>query len=123
MNIDVILNKIIRTLRVTRPETLFLGQLIKENRVFNPATLENVSDGRPIVKDVEIIFDSITTEDVGSSVIKDTAVKLIIIASAVKDIDFYDLIRINANDYTISKKIDIVVGSDVALFTVIANIG
>ena len=51
-----------------------------------------------------------------------TDVKLIIIANVVADIDFYQIVRVKGHDYTIKTKIDTVVGSQAALFTIVAQL-
>ena len=120
MNVDQILNIAVSSLRATMPEALYKGSLIKRTRAFDASTGTNdVSD--EVVTPVEVVFDKFTTEELSGSVIKSTQVKLIIIANDVKDIDFYDVVNVLSSDYRIINKIDILVGSNAVLFTIIAE--
>lgn len=122
MNIDQILAQAVQAIKSSMPEALYAGQLIKQTRVFNPSTnINDISD--TLITDVEIVFEALTTKDVSGSVIKMTDVKMHIIANSVKEIDFYDLIRVKGIDHKISMKLETVVGATMALFTIVASVG
>lgn len=122
MNIDLILDTAVKAIKSSAPDAIYQGSLIKETRAFNPSTRTNEVTVSAEVA-VEIIFDAVTTEDVSGSNISDTIVKLYIIANEVDDINFYDIVRIKNRDYRISRKVENLVGSKVALFTILASIG
>lgn len=120
MNVDSILAVSISALRRAMPEAIYQGSLVKQTRAFDSS-----SGSARIVKTdetpVEIVFDSFTSEEVNGTTIKATDVKIIIIANDVKSIDFYDLVRVNKTDYKIKRKVDTVIGSSSALFSIVAT--
>ncbi len=120
MTVDQILNLSISSLKKAMPEAIYQGSLVKTTRAFDASS----SVARVIESDVtpvEIVFDSFTSEEINGTTIKSTDVKLIVIANEVKSIDFYDAIRVEGVDYKITRKIDTVVGSKNALFTIVAS--
>lgn len=121
MNVDQILAIAVKSIKSAMPEALYKGSLVKQTRAFNSSnSTTSVID--TVLTDVEIIFDGFTSEELVSSSVKNTDVKLHIIANNVSNIDFYDIIRANGFDYRIGKKLDIVVGSKTALFTIVASL-
>lgn len=120
MNVDQILDLAVKSIRASMPEALYKGSLIRRTRAFDASSGTNdVVD--EITSDVEIVFDKFTTEELSGSVIKSTSLKLIIIATDIKSIDFYTTVRVLDSDYRIVSKIDVLVGSNAALFTIIAE--
>lgn len=120
MNVDSILAIAVSSLKASMPEALYQGSLIKRTRAFDASTGTNdVSD--EVVTPVEVVFDKFTTEELSGSVIKSTSVKLIIIANDVKNIDFYDVLTVLDSEYRIISKLDVLIGSNAVLFTIIAE--
>ncbi len=118
---DQILDIAIKSIKSTYPEAIYQGSLVKQTRAFDAST----SKARLIDSDVtpvEIIFDNFKYQEIIGSNILATDVKLIIIANVVADIDFYQIVRVKGHDYTIKTKIDTVVGSQAALFTIVAQL-
>jgi hypothetical protein len=121
MNVDQILDVAIRSIKSALPEAIYQGSLVKQTRAFDAST----SKARLIeseITPVEVIFDSFKYQEIIGSNILATDVKLMIIANAVFDIDFYTVVRVKGNDYTIKNKLDTVVGSTAALFTIVAQL-
>jgi hypothetical protein len=121
MTVDQILELAVASLKKAMPEAIYQGSLVKKTRAFDASS----SVARLVDTDVtpvEIVFDSLSSEEINGTTIKTSDLKLIIIANAVKTIDFYDAVRVNGNDYKISKKIETIVGSKNALFTIIASV-
>lgn len=120
MTVDQILDVAISSLKKAMPEAIYRGSLVKQTRAFDASSsTARVIDSE--ITSVEIVFDSFTSEEISGTTIKATDVKLIIIANDVKSIDFYNIVRVKGFDYLISRKVDTVVGSKNALFTVIAS--
>ena len=120
MTVDQILELSISSLKKAMPEAIYRGSLVKQTRAFDASTSVNeIVDS--VVTPVEVVFDKFTYEELSGGTIKSTQVKLIIIASDVKDIDFYDLVRVLDADYRIINKVDVLIGSNAVLFTIIAE--
>jgi len=121
MTVDQILNIAIKSIKSAMPEALYKGSLVQQTRAFDASTsVATVTDS--VLTDVEIVFDSFTSEEVIGSSIMSTDIKLHIIANVVKNIDFYQLVRVNGLDYRIKRKLDTVIGSNAALFTIVAEL-
>lgn len=121
MTVDQILRIAIKSLKAAMPEAIYQGSLVKQTRAFDTSN----SSARlidSVVTPTEIIFDTFTAEEKLGSDILSTDVKLYIIANDVKAIDFYDIVRLSNKDYKIKQKIEAVIGSKTALFTIKAQI-
>ena len=121
MNVDKILSLAVKSIKSAMPEALYKGSIVRQTRAFNSSnSTAYLVDSE--VTDVEVIFDSFTSEEVIGSSIMSTDVKLHIIANEVKDIGFYQVVRVKGADYKIKRKIDTVIGSNAALFTIVAEL-
>lgn len=120
MNVDHIVHLAVSSLRAAMPEALYQGSLIKKTRAFDASTCTN-EEVDEVVTPVEVVFDKFTFEELSGGTIKSTQVKLIIIADDVKDVDFYDLVHVLDADYRIINKVDVLIGSNAVLFTIIAE--
>lgn len=121
MNVDQILDLAIKSIKSALPEAIYQGSLVKQTRAFDASQ----SKARLIddeVTPVEIIFDNFKYQEIIGSNILATDVKLMIIADVVTNIDFYQVVRVKNHDYTIKTKLDTVVGSKAALFTIVAQL-
>lgn len=121
MTVDQMLNLAITSLKKAMPEAIFQGSLVSSTRAFDAS----ISANRIIENEVvpaEIVFDSFTSEEIAGTNILSTDVKLIIIADKIKSIEFYNSVRIGVLDYKIKRKIETVVGSNKALFTIVAEL-
>ena len=120
MTVDQILELSISSLKKAMPEAIYQGSLVKQTRAFDASSsVARLIDSD--VRQVEIVFDSFTSEEIIGTTIKSTDVKLHIVANDVKNIDFYDVVRLESVDYKISKLLETVVGAKRALFTIIAS--
>ena len=120
MNLDSILNTAISRLKASFPEAVYKGSLIKKTRAFDASTnttTEVIAQEMP----AEFIFDGFKLDEISSSSILATDVKIHVIANEVKSIDFYDAVVIGDDTYQIIQKTDTVVGAKAALFTIVAR--
>jgi len=118
---DRILQLAVSTIKSAIPEAIYQGSLVRQTRAFDASQSINrviESDVTP----VEVIFDNFKYQEIIGSNILANDVKLIIIADKVFDIDFYQVVRVKGNDYTIKTKIDTVIGSKATLFTIVAQL-
>ncbi len=121
MTIDQILNIAVKSIKSAMPEALYKGSLVQQTRAFNASTSVNALVDS-VITDVEVVFDNFTSEEVIGSTIMTTDVKLHIIANEVFNIDFYQIVRVRGADYKIKRKLEVVVGSKAALFTIVAEL-
>lgn len=121
MNIDHILNLVISKLRQKFPDALYKGSLVKKTRAFNPSTNNVESTGPDVPVEIEVIFDTFTDDEISSSGIRATDVKLYVIGGPIENIDFYDAVTIFDKSYSIAKVITSYVGSTAAVFTIAAR--
>lgn len=121
MTVDQMLDLAINSIKSSMPEAIYKGSLVRQTRAFDAST----SKARLIDSDitpVEVVFDNFKYQEIIGSNILATDVKLIIIANEIQSIDFFTLVRIENKDYTIKSKLETVIGSKVALFTIVAQL-
>lgn len=121
MNVDKILALVVRTIKTSLPDAIYQGSLVKKTRAFDPSS-SSVIEGEDVVTPAEIIFDVITAEETVGTTIKHTDVKLHIIANKIQSIDFDQFIKVDSKEYRIKKLVTSVVGTKVALFTIIGEL-
>lgn len=121
MNTDQILSTTVRSIKSAMPEAIYAGTLVKKETLFDSSSsVSRIIES--VLTPVEIIFDSFKSEEILGSNILSTDVKLHVIANEVKDINFYTVVRVGNDDYTIKQKIEAVIGSKTALFTIVAQL-
>jgi len=119
MKTDQILDIAVKSIKSAMPEAIFQGSLVKNTRAFNPST--NSVTLTPTTIDVEVIFDTFTSNEALGSSIKVTDLKLHIIANELTTLDFYSLVNARGGQFKIKQVIDSVVGTKSAIFTIIAE--
>lgn len=119
INIDWILSTAINTLKSTMPEAIYSGFLISKNREFIASENETVSTETS--KPVEIIIDKMTSLEIQASGLLATDLKFHIIGDKNYDINFYQHISFNGSTYRFKQLVESLVGSKVAIWTIIAT--
>ena len=117
MNIDSILNVAVRSIKSALPSAIYSGKILNIETVYNTITLNN-DEISTSERDVEIISDTLTSEEIQASNLLSTDLKLYVIGDKLSDISFYEYIIFNNEKYKIKKKIDQLVGTKTALWTI-----
>ncbi len=120
MNIQLILEKAIAAIKQKLPEAIYNGFLVSQITAFDPETNTNTVSST-LNTPVEIIFDTLTQEEIQASTILETDLKMYVVGDKINDINFYQLIKANGKMYKILRKTDQVIGSKTALWTIIAR--
>lgn len=121
MNVDSILRTAISAVKSAMPEAIYQGSLVKKTRAFNPSDSTTI-EMDSVIKPAEIIFDTLTSEEIVGTTIKQSSIKMHIVADQIADIDFYQYVRVNSKDYKIARLIQSIVGSKTAVFTIIGEL-
>lgn len=117
MNTDSILKLAVNTLKSTFPSAIYQGTISVVESQYNPVTLMN-EDVATTSNPIEIIMDTLTSEEIQASNLLSTDLKLYVIGDKVDNIDFYSFIFFNNEKYKIKKLINQLVGSKTALWTI-----
>ena len=120
ISIDWLLLTAVSAIKSQFPEALSNGFIINEQGKFNPSTNRVIKD---IVKNaVEIIPEKLTIEEIQASGLLQSDLKMYIIADKSYDISFNNLIECNSKIYRVKQIVESIVGSRVALWTIICSI-
>ncbi|QXO06651.1 hypothetical protein SEA_EFFIE_170 [Acinetobacter phage Effie] len=120
ISIDWVLSTAVSAIKSQFPEALSNGFIINEQGEFDPSTNRVVKD---IVKStVEIIPEKLTIEEIQASGLLQSDLKMYVIADKSYDISFNKLIECNSKIYRVKQIVESIVGSKVALWTIICSI-
>ena len=120
ISIDWVLSTAVSSVKSQFPEALSNGFIINEQGEFDPSKNRVV---KAIVKNtVEIIPEKLTIEEIQASGLLQSDLKMYIIADKSYDISFNKLIECNSKIYRVKQIVESIVGSKVALWTIICSI-
>ena len=119
ISIDWVLATAVSTIKSQFPEALSNGFIINEQGEFDPSSNRVVKN---IIKSsVEIIPEKLTTEEIQASGLLQSDLKMYVIADKSYDISFNKLIECNSKIYRVKQIVESIVGSKVALWTIICS--
>lgn len=118
-------DKLIRVLRRTAPDTIYSGKLIKINKSIDPAT--NLVAEITSEQSIEIINDQLTQDEINGTTILSSDFKIHVIARKGIYVDFYDVIECDFEAFLgrklrIVKKVTFVEGSKNLLYTLVVRL-
>ena len=119
ISIDWILLTAVSAIKSQFPEALSNGFIISEQGEFNPSTNRVVKD--TVKTTVEIIPEKLTIEEIQASGLLQSDLKMYVIADKSYIISFNKLIEYNSRVYRVKQIVESIVGSRVALWTIICS--
>ena len=120
ISIDWVLLTAISAIKSQFPEALSNGFIINEQGEFDPSTNRVVKD--TVKTTVEIIPEKLTIEEIQASGLLQSDLKMYVIADKSYIISFNKLIEYNSRVYRVKQIVESIVGSRVALWTIICSI-
>ena len=120
ISIDWVLSTAISAIKSQFPEALSNGFIINEQGEFNPSTNRVVKN--TVKNTVEIIPEKLTIEEIQASGLLQSDLKMYVIADKSYIISFNKLIECNSKIYRVKQIVESIVGSKVALWTIICSI-
>lgn len=119
ISIDWVLSTAVSAIKSQFPEALSNGFIVNEQSEFDPSSNRVIKD---IVKNsVEIIPEKLTIEEIQASGLLQSDLKMYVIADKSYDISFNKLIECNSKIYRVKQIVESIVGSKVALWTIICS--
>ena len=115
-----VLSTAVSAIKSQFPEALSNGFIVNEQGEFDPFTNRVIKD--TIKNPVEIIPEKLTIEEIQASGLLQSDLKMYVIADKSYDISFNKLIECNSKIYRVKQIVESVVGSKVALWTIICSI-
>ena len=119
ISIDWVLLTAVSAIKSQFPEALSNGFIISEQGEFNPSTNRAVKD--TVKTTVEIIPEKLTIEEIQASGLLQSDLKMYVIADKSYIISFNKLIEYNSRVYRVKQIVESIVGSRVALWTIICS--
>ena len=119
ISIDWVLSTAISAIKSQFPEALSNGFIINEQGEFDPSTNRVVKD--TVKTTVEIIPEKLTIEEIQASGLLQSDLKMYVIADKSYIISFNKLIEYNSRVYRVKQIVESIVGSRVALWTIICS--
>ena len=119
ISIDWVLSTAVSAIKSQFPEALSNGFIINEQSEFDPSTnrvVKNITDNA-----VEILTEKLTIEEIQASGLLQSDLKIYVIADKSYDISFNKLIECNSKIYRVKQIVESIVGSRVALWTIICS--
>lgn len=120
ISIDWVLSTAISAIKSQFPEALSNGFIVNEQGEFDTSTNRVIKD--TVKNPVEIIPEKLTIEEIQASGLLQSDLKMYVIADKSYDISFNKLIECNSKIYRVKQIVESVVGSKVALWTIICSI-
>ncbi len=120
ISIDWVLSTAVSAIKSQFPEALSNGFIINEQGEFDPSTNRVVKDA--VKTTVEIIPEKLTIEEIQASGLLQSDLKMYVIADKSYIISFNKLIEYNSRVYRVKQIVESIVGSRVALWTIICSI-
>lgn len=120
ISIDWLLLTAVSAIKSQFPEALSNGFIISERGEFNPSTNRVVKD--TVKTTVEIIPEKLTIEEIQASGLLQSDLKMYVIADKSYIISFNKLIEYNSRVYRVKQIVESIVGSRVALWTIVCSI-
>lgn len=120
ISIDWVLSTAVSSIKSQFPEALSNGFIINEQGEFDPFTNRVIKD--TVKNAVEIIPEKLTIEEIQASGLLQSDLKMYVIADKSYDISFNKLIECNSKIYRVKQIVESIVGSKVALWTIICSI-
>lgn len=120
ISIDWVLSTAVSAIKSQFPEALSNGFIVNEQGEFDPFTNRVIKDA--VKNPVEIIPEKLTIEEIQASGLLQSDLKMYVIADKSYDISFNKLIECNSKIYRVKQIVESVVGSKVALWTIICSI-
>lgn len=120
ISIDWVLSTAVSAIKSQFPEALSNGFIVNEQGEFDTSTNRVVKD--TVKNAVEIIPEKLTIEEIQASGLLQSDLKMYVIADKSYDISFNKLIECNSKIYRVKQIVESVVGSKVALWTIICSI-
>ena len=120
ISIDWVLSTAVSAIKSQFPEALSNGFIINEQGEFDPSTNRVVKD--TVKTAVEIIPEKLTIEEIQASGLLQSDLKMYVIADKSYIISFNKLIEYNSRVYRVKQIVESIVGSRVALWTIICSI-
>ena len=120
ISIDWVLSTAVSAIKSQFPEALSNGFIINEQGEFDPSTNRVVKD--TVKTMVEIIPEKLTIEEIQASGLLQSDLKMYVIADKSYIISFNKLIEYNSRVYRVKQIVESIVGSRVALWTIICSI-
>lgn len=119
ISIDWVLLTAVSAIKSQFPEALSNGFIINEQGEFDPSTNRVVKD--TVKTTVEIIPEKLTIEEIQASGLLQSDLKMYVIADKSYIISFNKLIEYNSRVYRVKQIVESIVGSRVALWTIICS--
>ena len=119
ISIDWVLSTAVSAIKSQFPEALSNGFIINEQGEFDPSTNRVVKD--TVKTTVEIIPEKLTIEEIQASGLLQSDLKMYVIADKSYIISFNKLIEYNSRVYRVKQIVESIVGSRVALWTIICS--
>lgn len=119
ISIDWVLSTAVSAIKSQFPEALSNGFIINEQGEFDPSTNRVVKDA--VKTTVEIIPEKLTIEEIQASGLLQSDLKMYVIADKSYIISFNKLIEYNSRVYRVKQIVESIVGSRVALWTIICS--
>ena len=120
ISIDWVLSTAVSAIKSQFPEALSNGFIINEQGEFDPSTNRVVKD--TVKTTVEIIPEKLTIEEIQASGLLQSDLKMYVIADKSYIISFNKLIEHNSRVYRVKQIVESIVGSRVALWTIVCSI-
>ncbi len=119
ISIDWVLLTAVSAIKSQFPEALSNGFIISEQGEFDPSTNRVVKN--TVKTTVEIIPEKLTIEEIQASGLLQSDLKMYVIADKSYIISFNKLIEYNSRVYRVKQIVESIVGSRVALWTIICS--
>ena len=119
ISIDWVLLTAVSAIKSQFPEALSNGFIISEQGEFDPSTNRVVKD--TVKTTVEIIPEKLTIEEIQASGLLQSDLKMYVIADKSYIISFNKLIEYNSRVYRVKQIVESIVGSRVALWTIVCS--
>ena len=120
ISIDWVLSTAVSAIKSQFPEALSNGFIVNEQGEFDPSTNRVIK--YTVKNPVEIIPEKLTIEEIQASGLLQSDLKMYVIADKSYGISFNKLIECNSKIYRVKQIVESVVGSKVALWTIICSI-